>query len=100
MTQAALVFVVHHVLTDGIGGLAVLEALAGAEDGRGCWDDRHERETPYSALALTIDAVKSRLDGLARLPAALRTAARGASELRLLVRTRAARSSLNRPTGP
>jgi WS/DGAT/MGAT family acyltransferase len=94
--QAALVFVFHHVLTDGIGGLAVLEALAGSEDGY----DRQERAIRYSALLLAIDAAKSRLNGLLRLPDALRTAAAGVSELRLPKTTRAARTSLNRPTGP
>jgi WS/DGAT/MGAT family acyltransferase len=95
--QSALVFVFHHVLTDGIGGLAVLEALAAAEDG---WDGRREPEITYSALHLAIDAARSRINALARLPAALRTAAAGASELRQTGKPRAARTSLNRPTGP
>jgi diacylglycerol O-acyltransferase len=95
--QSALVFVFHHVLTDGIGGLAVLEALAAAEAG---WDGRREPEIPYSAPHLAIDAARSRFNALARLPAALRTAAAGASELRQTGKPRAARTSLNRPTGP
>ncbi|WP_026537173.1 wax ester/triacylglycerol synthase domain-containing protein [Arthrobacter sp. 9MFCol3.1] len=94
---SALVVVFHHVLTDGIGGLAVLEALAAAEEG---WDGRRESEIPYSALQLAIDAARSRFNALARLPAALRTAAAGASELRQTGKPRAARTSLNRPTGP
>jgi WS/DGAT/MGAT family acyltransferase len=94
---SALVFVFHHVLTDGIGGLAVLEALAAAEAG---WDGRREPEIPYSALHLAIDAARSRVNALAGLPAALRTAAAGASELRQTGKPRAARTSLNRPTGP
>ena len=96
--RAALVFVFHHVLTDGIGGLAVLEALAAAEEDG--WDDHPEPAPPSSALHLAIDAARSRFNALARLPAALRTAAAGASELRLMRKTRAARTSLNRPTGP
>ena len=96
--RAALVFVFHHVLADGIGGLAVLEALAAAEEGRR--DDQQEPEVPGSALHLAIDAARSRFNALARLPAALRTAAAGASELRPTGKTRAARTSLNRPTGP
>jgi WS/DGAT/MGAT family acyltransferase len=96
--QTALVFVFHHVLTDGIGGLAVLEALAAAEEDG--WDDRQEPEIPCSALDLAIDAARSRFNALTRLPAALRTATAGASELRLTGKTRAARTSLNRPTGP
>ncbi|MFF2244380.1 wax ester/triacylglycerol synthase domain-containing protein [Arthrobacter sp. NPDC058130] len=95
--RSALVFVFHHVLTDGIGGIAVLEALAAAENG---WDDRREAGTPHSAAHLVIDAARTRLNALARLPAALRTAAAGAFELRLTGKTRAARTSLNRPTGP
>lgn len=100
--RTALVFIFHHVLTDGIGGLAVLEALAATEEDG--WGGRREPETPGSALHLAIDAARSRFNALARLPAALRTALRtaaaGASELRPMGKTRAARTSLNRPTGP
>ena len=95
--RTALVFIFHHVLTDGIGGLAVLEALAAAEDG---WDGRREPEIPYSAPHLAIDAARSRFIAVGRLPAALRTAAAGAFELRPTGKPHAARTSLNRPTGP
>jgi diacylglycerol O-acyltransferase len=95
--RSALVFVFHHVLTDGIGGLAILEALAAAEDR---WDDRRVPATQCSAPHLAIDAARSHLNALVRLPAALHTAAAGAFELRQAGKTRAARTSLNRPTGP
>lgn len=95
--RAALVFVFHHVLTDGIGGLAVLDALAAAEDR---WDDRQKPATPYSTAHLVIDAARGHLNALTRLPAALHTAAAGAFELRQTGKKPAARTSLNSPTGP
>ncbi|EMY32242.1 hypothetical protein D477_021213, partial [Arthrobacter crystallopoietes BAB-32] len=68
--QAALVFVFHHVLMDGIGGLAVLEALATAE---ALPNDLIGRDHPLpSPLQLAIDAARDRLTGLARLPAVVR----------------------------
>lgn len=95
--HAALVFVFHHVLTDGIGGLAVLQTLAGpgreAEPGE-------EPAPPVSALLLAADNARNHLKGLARLPASLRRLAAGTWELRVPGRNSLARTSLNRPTGP
>ncbi len=95
--HAALVFVFHHVLTDGIGGLAVLETLAGVADEE---DQGEDPMSPPSPLLLAMDAAKNRVSAVVRLPAALRRLTAGASELRPQSRTRLARTSLNRPTGP
>lgn len=95
--HAALIFVFHHVLTDGIGGLAVLETLAGAVDEE---DQVENTEPPPSELVLAMDALKNRVNGVVRLPTALRRLGAAASELRPQGRGRLARTSLNRPTGP
>uniref|UniRef100_UPI0011111C20 wax ester/triacylglycerol synthase domain-containing protein n=1 Tax=Crystallibacter crystallopoietes TaxID=37928 RepID=UPI0011111C20 len=96
--QAALVFIFHHVLTDGIGGLAILAALAAAkacqQDGRG------EAHPLPSRLQLALDAVGERIRVLKRLPTAVRRLAAARSELRPHGGLRLAPSSLNRPTGP
>ena len=95
--HSALVFVFHHVLTDGIGGLAVLETLAGAAEDE---NQGEETEPPPSPVLLALDAAKNRVNGVFRLPSALRRLSAGASELRPQGRARLARTSLNRPTGP
>lgn len=95
--HAALVFVFHHVLTDGIGGLAVLETLAGAAAEE---DQGEDTEPPPSPFLLAMDAAKNRVNGVLRLPTVLRRLSAGASELRPQGRARLARTSLNRPTGP
>jgi WS/DGAT/MGAT family acyltransferase len=94
--RAAFVFVFHHVLTDGIGGLAVLETLATETEQR----DRPEApEIPLSKSSLALEAARSRFNTLARLPKALRTVVAGALALRPSRAPRAARTSLNCPTG-
>jgi WS/DGAT/MGAT family acyltransferase len=95
--HAALVFVFHHVLTDGIGGLAVLQTLAGPAGER---EPGEEPAPPYSPLLLAADNARNHLKELARMPASLRRLAAGAWELRVPGRKRLARTSLNRPTGP
>jgi len=96
--QAALVIVLHHVLADGIGGLAVLAALAD--------DSAEHRSAGFPALlpsrtALARDALASRTSGLARAPGAVRAWAGGVRELGLGDRRPilAPVTSLNRPTG-
>ena len=70
--DAALVLVVHHCLADGLGGLAVLAALA---------DDGADRDVPLSdtfpaaapsVASLAGEAWQSRLAAWRRLPATLR----------------------------
>lgn len=92
-----LVVVLHHVLADGLGGLALLAALAETTEMEP--DPDFPRPQPrWQALA--VDAVRSRLDSLRGTPGGLRRAAAGVGELgigrtrpRLLTPT-----SLNRPT--
>ena len=95
--HAALVFVFHHVLTDGIGGLAVLQTLAGPE-GEGHMGE--EPAPPFSPLLLAADNARNHLKGLAQLPASLKRLAAGTWELRVPGRTHLPRTSLNQPTGP
>jgi WS/DGAT/MGAT family acyltransferase len=96
---AALVLVMHHALTDGIGGLAVLAALG--DEGAGPVSDDFPRPRPRP-LSLAADAWRERSVALAQIPARVRAARAGLLELGLRARrpTLAARTSLNRPTGP
>jgi WS/DGAT/MGAT family acyltransferase len=91
---AALVIVYHHVLADGIGGLAVLAALAGAPS----VDPLFPRSRP-STSELARDAARDRVRAVTRVPSALAKLARAALQLGPALRRRPPRSSLNRPTG-
>ncbi len=95
--SAALIMVIHHVLADGIGGLAVLANLVdgAARDLR----PRSPAPTP-SMRGLAVDAARERLASAARVVLALRRLRDGASALRPAFSRRLPRSSLNRPTGP
>jgi diacylglycerol O-acyltransferase / wax synthase len=95
--RAALVLVFHHVLADGLGGLAVLATLA--DPGPRESDRDFPRRAPrWDALA--VDAARRRLDALRSLPAGLHRTVAGVRELgigptrpRLVEKT-----FLNRPT--
>jgi WS/DGAT/MGAT family acyltransferase len=96
---AALVLVVHHCIADGLGGLAVLAALA--DGGRDLPADDFPREPPTMRDLFT-EAWRQRARGLRRTGMRLRRSSAGLRELfgerhrpRLVART-----SLNRPTGP
>lgn len=93
----ALVVVFHHVLADGIGGLAVLAALVDGADVAGdVWFPR-----PMPALGwLAVDAAKDRLRSIAALPAGLGRLRGAILALRPVLGRSLGRSSLNRPTGP
>src|SRR5450631_1162712 len=94
---AALIVVFHHVLADGIGGLAV---LAGLVDGA---PEAHDSVFPVpmpSLAQLAVQAANDRMRSAGQLPAVLGRLAGGASQLRPVFGRRLARSSLNRPTGP
>jgi len=94
---AALIVVFHHVLADGIGGLAVLGALV---DGA---PEAHNPAFPVempSLAQLAIQAANDRVRAAGRLPAELGRLAGAVSQLRPVIGRRLARSSLNRPTGP
>jgi WS/DGAT/MGAT family acyltransferase len=94
---SAMIVVMHHVLADGIGGLAVLQHLV---DGAA--------PTPASATAtlrpggreLLIDAFRARLRALARLPSTARRLPTAAAELAPGGVVPAPRCSLNQPIGP
>ena len=92
----ALIVAFHHVLADGIGGLAVLANLV---DGSGTEPDTEfPRPTPDDA-ALALDAARARLASLAHLPASWRRVRAAITQLRPGAAAHAARCSLNQPTG-
>ncbi len=94
---SALVVVFHHVLADGIGGLAV---LAGLVDGAADTDDPAFPRRMPSRRRLAVEAARDRLRSAGRIPGALRRLGDGASQLGPVVSGRLARTSLNTPTGP
>ena len=94
---AALIVVFHHVLADGIGGLAVLAGLVdGAVEAR---DSDFPIRRP-SLAQLAVQAATDRMRSAGKLPAVLGRLAGAASQLRPVFGARLARSSLNQPTGP
>jgi WS/DGAT/MGAT family acyltransferase len=97
--RAALVLVVHHVMSDGIGGLAVLAALA---DGGAPARSRPFPEPPPTAATLAADALRGRRRALAQARTRLGSAGPGLRELGLSTGRPglAPATSLNRPTGP
>jgi diacylglycerol O-acyltransferase len=94
--RSALVLVIHHVLADGIGGLAALAQLIdGAPTGP---------EVPFPTPApttrdLLADATTSRTRALRRWPAGLRLVRDAAAELRGGHAGHPTRCTLNEPTG-
>ncbi|HEY5249058.1 MAG TPA: wax ester/triacylglycerol synthase domain-containing protein [Dermatophilaceae bacterium] len=96
--RAALVIVLHHALADGIGGLAVLAALADPSTGGGAPEFP---APPPSRVALALDALRCRQDDLARVRAAIGAWAGGMRQLGLGDRlpVLAPATSLNAPTG-
>lgn len=94
---SALVVVLHHVLADGIGGLAVLAGLVdGAPDTR---DPAFPRRMPTRRRP-AVGAARERLRSAAALPGSLRRLRDGTAQLGPVFGGRLARTSLNRPTGP
>lgn len=102
----ALIVVFHHVLADGVGGLAVLAALVdaglvaagpvdGAAAGRGS-----VFPAPMPSLGhLAVEAMADRARAVGQLPGFLRRLGGGTSQLRPMFSARLPRTSLNRPTG-
>lgn len=94
--RTALIVAFHHVLADGIGGLAVLATLV---DGMAPVPDAgFPRPTP-STGALVREAGRSRLAALGDLRASLGHVRAAVVALQPAVGARPAPSSLNRPTG-
>jgi diacylglycerol O-acyltransferase / wax synthase len=93
--ETALVFVFHHVLADGLGGLAMLAQLVdGMPMGAGAPDFPRR---PPSRAALIGDACASHRTALSRLPGGLRRLGPAIHELGAGRKARAPRSSLNQP---
>ena len=96
-SEVALVIVFHHVLADGIGGLAVLASLV--DQAAGLPSAEFPRRPP-THLQLAVQAFRSRLHALSRLPAALSTVRASIGAAGGLHPFRAAQCSLLQPTGP
>lgn len=100
LDRAAVVLVLHHVLADGVGGLAILSALTDR-----CWPDQVKapaRQGPSafpSRGQLVAGAVRDRLARLRRLPGSARRLLDAVRIIRPLGGTHAAASSLNQVTG-
>jgi diacylglycerol O-acyltransferase / wax synthase len=95
-SRIALVVVFHHVLADGIGGLAMLANLV---DGFPRPPVTAFPKPVPSYRQLTLQTLRSRWAALSHPGARLRTLRDGVSELRAPQAARVARTSLNQPTG-
>jgi diacylglycerol O-acyltransferase len=93
---AALVLVVHHVLADGIAGLALLARLV---DGAPAVASAPFPAPPPSRWDLFADATASRWQALFAVPSGLRLLRDAVAELRMGQTSRPPRCSLNQPTG-
>ena len=94
---AALIVVFHHVLADGVGGLAVLASLVdGTVQGL---DPLFPVRMP-SLQQLAVETATDRLRSATQWPMALRRLRGAATQLRPAFSVRPARSSLNKATGP
>ena len=95
--RAALILVMHHVVGDGLAGLAVLRGLL---DGSPIPRAAAFPQPPPSRGALARDAWSDRIRSLRRLPKALGRLFAAFDELGPSMAQRAQPSSLNKPTGP
>ena len=95
--RVALIVVFHHVLADGLGGLAVLAHLLDAPFEAASTEAFPQ--PPPTRRQLRADAGRTRLAALHRLPSGLRQVRAAARELSSGRMERAPRTSLNRPTG-
>ena len=78
--RTALVLVLHHVLADGLGGLAILAALA---DPGIQGPSRAFPQSPPPRSEMTVDAAREKIRAAATLPARLRRSRAGLRELGL-----------------
>jgi WS/DGAT/MGAT family acyltransferase len=95
--RVGLIVVFHHVLADGVGGLAVLADLV---DGAAPAAAPVPARPRPRARELAVDAARRRVESLAALPTSLGRIFHGIRQLRPTPGSSAARCSLNRPTGP
>lgn len=95
--RAALILRVHHVLADGVAGLAVLAGLAdGASEPQ---DPQFPRPAP-TRVQLIADTARDSLRAAFGFPAALAGLVRALFQFGPALVSRLPPSSLNRPTGP
>lgn len=95
--RSGLIVVFHHVLADGIGGLAVLAHLVDGPP-----PSRVASAFPAPApsrMDLVLDATRERLDAVRHIPTWARRVRAAIVQLRPADRATAQSSSLNRPTG-
>ncbi|SFB43258.1 acyltransferase, WS/DGAT/MGAT [Amycolatopsis marina] len=97
--RTALIVTFHHVLTDGVGGLAVLAHLMDHPPGTGEEPDTGFPHTPPTPVQLMTDAVGSRLRALLAAPKAVREIRTALAQLRLVATTRRSPASLSRAIG-
>ena len=95
--RTAIIVVFHHVLADGIGGLAVLASLV--DGAPGAVPASFPRPAP-SRRELAADALGSRLAALAHPAAILGRVRPALAELKPADLARPARTTLNAATGP
>jgi WS/DGAT/MGAT family acyltransferase len=93
--RSALLITLHHVLADGIGGIATLSKLV--DDAPPVPLGKFPQPRPGRG-ALFRDAVRTRARAVRNLPAGVRKVAAAASELGLSGTRRAPKTSLNRKT--
>lgn len=94
--DTALVVAFHHVLADGIGGLAVLAELVDGAPAPVAVVDAYRPATPPELFR---DAWRARLQSIGRLPSAWCHVRDAMAELRPDADARGATCSLNQPTG-
>jgi WS/DGAT/MGAT family acyltransferase len=95
--RAGLVIVMHHVVGDGLAGLAVLRGLV---DGSATTAAATVPQLRPTRAALAKDAWREHIRSLQRLPRALGRLFAAFDELRPSLAGRAQPCSLNKPTGP
>ena len=100
--KVALILVLHHVLADGIGGLAVLASLMdGVGSEAGYVESADHRAAPGPGVReLAIDAMHSRWSAIRTLPAVLRQLPDSFRSAGGLQAPPAGDCSLLQPTGP
>jgi diacylglycerol O-acyltransferase len=96
--DTALIVTLHHVLADGIGGLAVLAHLVDGAPAPSAVAGRPH--PPPGRGALYVDACRMRLRAVAHLPSAVRRLCSAVTELAAGRTATPPRSSLNQITGP
>lgn len=95
--KVALIVVLHHMLADGLGGLAILDSLL---DGVHSASIRRASERLPSVGLLALDAFRCRVRAVSRIPATLRTFPAALRSAGGLHPPKVPDCSLLRPTGP